>query len=192
MLQNNQKNKKAKAIFLYRIHLQTIKARWLRRNNLLSSTLCSWGGYIELADNVFIGQSVQLTAWDNYRGHSYSPSITVGNNSSIGDDSHVTAINRISIGNNVRMGKRILITDNAHGASDPNLLDIAPNYRPLVSKGPVVIEDNVWIGEKSSIMPGVTIGRGSIIGANSVVTKDIPPYCVVGGIPAIVIKTLRP
>lgn len=67
---------------------------------------------------------------------------------------------------------------------------IAPNKRPLVSKGTVVIEDNVWIGEMVCIMPGIRIGKSSIIGANAVVTKDVPSYCVVGGNPAKVIKNL--
>ena len=147
--------------------------------------------YISIGNESYIGHSVQLTAWDRFQDQIFTPSISLGNNSSIGDNSHITAINNISIGDNVRMGKRVLITDNAHGASDPSLLDIAPNKRPLYSKGPVVIENNVWIGEKATILPGVTIGRGSIIGANSVVTKDIPPYALVGGNPAKIIKILK-
>ena len=88
------------------------------------------------------------------------------------------------------MGKSVLIIDNAHGASERDLLDISPRKRPLVSKGPVVIEDNVWIGEKASIMPGVRIGRGSIIAANSVITHNIDPYSVVTGSPGKIIKRL--
>ena len=57
---------------------------------------------------------------------------------------------------------------------------LPPLQRPLYSKGPVIIEDDVWLGEKVSVMPGVHIGRGAIIGANSVVTKDIPDYSVAG------------
>jgi len=83
-----------------------------------------------------------------------------------------------------------LITDNAHGASNFDLLSIAPNKRPLYSKGPVIIEDNVWIGEKASIMPDVHIGYGSIVGANAVVTRDVPPYCVVIGNPAKIVKII--
>jgi acetyltransferase-like isoleucine patch superfamily enzyme len=62
--------------------------------------------------------------------------------------------------------------------------------RLLVSKGAVVIGNNVWIGNNACIMPGVSIGDGAIIGANSVVTHDIPAYSVAGGIPAKVIKQL--
>jgi acetyltransferase-like isoleucine patch superfamily enzyme len=68
---------------------------------------------------------------------------------------------------------------------------MAPNYRELFSKGAVYIGKNVWIGDKASIMPGVTIGEGCIVGANTVVTKDVPPYSVVVGSPAKIVKTLK-
>ncbi|MDE6378964.1 MAG: acyltransferase [Muribaculaceae bacterium] len=148
--------------------------------------------YISVGEECYFGKDVQLTATDSFEGQTFSPSITIGNNCSIHDYAHVTAINCIHIGNNVRTGKNVLITDNAHGASDPVILDMAPNHRPLYSKGPVIIEDNVWIGAKSSIMPGVTIGRGAIIGAGSVVTKDIPSYALAAGNPARVIKIMSP
>lgn len=146
--------------------------------------------FITIGSGCNIGKSVQLTAWDKYGKDAFSPQIIIGNNTSIGDDSHITSINKIKIGNNVLMGKKILITDNAHGSSTPNELEVAPNLRSLYSKGPVIIDDNVWIGEKASILPGVHIGRGCIIGANAVVTHDIPPYCLVGGIPAKIIKKI--
>lgn len=170
------------------------KFKKIGKNPLIKPMALSIRGaeYMEFGDDVVIGKGVQILATDNYprTGQKFTPKITMGNNSSIGDYSHITCINRIEIGNNVRMGKNVLISDNAHGSSDFKLLEIAPNYRPLVSKGPVVIEDNVWIGEKSSILPGVHIGRCAIIGAGSVVTKDIPAYAVVGGNPAKVIKIL--
>lgn len=148
--------------------------------------------YISIGNKCHISSGVQLTAWDNYRGkQTFTPEIVLGDNCSIGEDSHITAINSIRLGNNVLLGKKILITDNAHGSSSSELLEIAPNYRPLCSKGPVVIDDNVWIGEKASIMPDVHIGKGVIVAANSVVTKDVPPYCVVAGIPAKVIKVMK-
>ena len=63
--------------------------------------------------------------------------------------------------------------------------------RKVVSKGAVVIDDNVWIGDKVSIMPGVHIGEGSIIAANAVVTKNIPPYSIAAGVPAKVIRIVN-
>lgn len=146
--------------------------------------------YISIGQDCYIDRLVQLSAWDSYKDQRFIPEIVIGDNCGIGAYSHITAINGIFIGNNVRMGKGILITDNAHGASDRELLDKSPRERPLVSKGKVVIEDNVWLGEKSSVMPGVTIGRGSIIAAGAVVTHDVPPYSVAAGNPARVIKRL--
>lgn len=147
--------------------------------------------HISVGKDVWLGKGIQILAVTDFGDDQhFNPTISVGNNSSIGDYSHITSINEIRIGNNVRMGKNILITDNAHGVSDFDLLSIAPNKRPLYSKGPVIIEDNVWIGEKSSIMPGVRIGYGAIVGAASVVTKDVPPYAVVAGNPAKIIKIM--
>lgn len=146
--------------------------------------------YISIGDDSYISKGVLLTAWDSFKKESFTPEIKIGRNCGIGANSHITAINGIYIGDNVLTGLDVLITDNAHGATERGLLDISPNMRPLVSKGPVIIGDNVWIGEKASIMPGVTIGKGSIVAANSVVTHDVPPYSVVGGIPAKILKQL--
>lgn len=63
-----------------------------------------------------------------------------------------------------------------------------PNVRPLYSKGPIVIGNNVWIGEKVAVLGGVKIGDGAIIGANAVVTHDVPPYSIAVGCPAKIIK----
>lgn len=79
-------------------------------------------------------------------GGIFSPYFQIGDHSSFGDNGHISCINKIIIGNNVRIGRKVFITDNAHGASKKELLDIRPNLRPLYSKGPVIIGDSVWIG----------------------------------------------
>ena len=149
--------------------------------------------YISIGDNTSIGDNGRLTAYGYYEKtkQHFTPLLTIGNNCNIGEQSHITAINCIMIGNNVLTGPRVLITDNAHGDSLFKLLDTAPTERFLYSKGKVVIEDNVWIAEGAMIMPGVRIGKGSIIAANSVVTKDIPSYSVAAGTPAKIIKTMK-
>jgi len=147
--------------------------------------------YITIGDDCNIDSGIQLTAWSRFENQKFSPEIIIGNNCSIGEDAHITAINKIQLGDNVLLGKKVLITDNAHGESSSDMLDIAPKHRPLSSKGAVIIDDNVWIGEKCSIMPNVHIGRGVIVAANSVVTKDVPPFCVVAGIPAKIVKCLN-
>lgn len=169
------------------------KFKHIGKNTLLSTnstyrdTDC-----IYIGEESSIGEYTILTAWKNYSHtqQQFTPEIHIGNHCDIGPQSHITAIHRIIIGDNVLTGPRVLITDNSHGGSNIELLDIAPKCRPLCSSGPVIIEDNVWIGEGAMIMPNVRIGKGSIIAANSVVTKDIPPYSIAAGVPAKVIRTM--
>lgn len=147
--------------------------------------------YIHIQDQSTFGYGCILTAWDRYREQKLSPNINIGEDSHFGEYNHITAINSISIGNGVLTGRWVTITDNAHGRSSYEDLCIKPHLRDVYSKGPVIIEDNVWIGDKVSIMPNVIIGKSSIIAANSVVTKNVPPYSVVAGNPAKIIKSLN-
>ncbi len=149
------------------------------------------GKYISIGNKTSIGSRAVLTAWDKYGEAKFYPEIIIGDSVSIGDDAHITAINRIEIGNNVLMGKKITITDNSHGKSDIELLSFPPISRPLFSSGPVIIEDGVWIGDKVTILPNVRIGRNAVIGSNAVVTKNVSANCIVGGIPAKVIKVVE-
>ncbi len=150
------------------------------------------GKYITIGNHVNIGKQVILTAWDNYKSNStqFKPEIIIGDSTVIGDYTHITSIERIQIGNNVLMGRYILITDNSHGTFDNVQLRMRPIDRPLFTKGPVIIGDGVWIGDKVTILSGVRIGENAIIGANSLVTKDVPMNCIFGGVPAHLIKKL--
>lgn len=150
------------------------------------------GKYITVGDNVSFGNNCVLTAWTSYAGIELFPNIIIGNNSHFGEYNHITSTNRIIIGNGVLTGRWVTITDNAHGRIDYESLQIPPIERIIYSKGQVVIGNNVWIGDKVTILPGVTIGDGAIIGANSVVTKDIPEYCVAAGNPAKIIRNCKP
>lgn len=114
-----------------------------------------------------------------------------GKNVQINDYVHITAANSVEIGNNVLMASKIYISDCTHGSyvgdsndSDPLTL---PIERDLSIKS-VKIDDNVWLGEFVSVLPGVTIGKGTIVGANSVVSKSLPPYVIAVGSPAKPIK----
>ena len=81
------------------------------------------------------------------------------------------------------------ISDNSHERTDMNDIKMAPAKRPIYSKGPVVIIDNVWIGDKATVLAGVTIGESAVIGVNTVVTKDVPPYSIVVWSPMRIINT---
>ena len=146
--------------------------------------------YVSIGNGSSLGERAVVTAWDCYENDRFTPEITIGDNTSIGADCHITAINKVLIGNDVLTGKKITITDNSHGTTTADQIDIPPVKRRLVSVGPVIIEDNVWIGDKATILPGVHIGRGAIIAANSVVTCNVPAGCVVGGVPAKIIKKM--
>ena len=146
--------------------------------------------YISVGDKTLIDSGVQLTAWDSHNGNRYTPSIVIGDGCAIRENAHITAINSITIGNNLLTGTNVLITDNSHGMATHEQMKLPPTQRPLYSKGPVVIGNNVWLGNNVCVMSGVTIGDGAIIGANSVVTHDVPAYAVAAGIPAKVVKQL--
>lgn len=149
------------------------------------------GKYISIGENSDIQQMTYLTAWDSCCGMSFTPNITIGSDCHIGAFNHITCVNRIEIGDGFVSGKWVTITDNAHGGSDVDTINKPVSQRQIISKGPVIIGRNVWLGDKVSILPGVTIGEGVIVGANSVVCKDVPPFCVVGGNPAKIIKRIE-
>ena len=146
--------------------------------------------YIIVGKNTHLASGIQLTAWDSHNGNRYTPSIVIGDGCTIRENAHITAINSITIGDNLLTGTNVLITDNSHGMATREQMEQPPTHRPLYSKGPVVIGNNVWLGNNVCVMPGVTIGDGAIIGANSVVTHDVPAYAVAAGIPARVVKQL--
>ena len=130
---------------------------------------------------------LQLTAVEAIQG--ITPKLIIGNNCIFGKENHITCAYEILIGENLRTGNNVLITDNSHGnPHDREELQIAPDDRPLYSNGRVVIGNNVWIGSKATILGGVHIGDGAIIGANAVVTKDVPPYTIAVGNPARIIS----
>lgn len=141
---------------------------------------------IFIGERTKISQGAQLTTWESADGK--QGIIRIGQNCNIRDDVHITSVRNIKIGNNLLTGTNVLITDNSHGKTDYHNMCIAPDEREIVSKGSVTIGDNVWIGNNVCIMPGVKVGDGVIIGANSIVTKDIPNYCVAAGIPAKIIR----
>lgn len=155
--------------------------------SIIERDLCLVGGkHIKIGKSCVIGPHSFITAFSDSEE---ATMIEIGDGCHFGAFLHITSCSHITIGNHFLAGKGVLISDNAHGyASWKEDLDIPPTDHPVVSKGPIVIEDNVWIGERAAILAGVHIGRGPIIGANSVVTHDVPDYGIVGGIPARLIR----
>lgn len=110
--------------------------------------------------------------------------ISLGDNSGIGENAWLLS-DGITIGNDVMMGPDCMMFTSNHRTDN---LDIPMWHQGFTEVKPIVIEDDVWIGARVIILQGVTIGRGSIIAAGSVVTKDVEPYSIVGGNPAKLIK----
>lgn len=110
--------------------------------------------------------------------------LVIGSGTRIGHFNHIYCTQSIMIGNNVLTADKVYISDNLHGYKD---IEMPIWKQPIQQLNPVVIGDGAWIGENVCII-GANVGRGSVIGANSVVTKDIPDYSVAVGIPAKVIK----
>ena len=164
---------------------------WFGQNVFIHDSQC-----ISIGAGTGFGEGLYLTAWENYHcvvdgreaPQQFTPQLTIGEECHFGAFNHITCINRVEIGNRLLTGKWVTITDNSHGDTDKETLQMDPIKRPLFSKGPVVIGNNVWIGDKATILPGVTVGDGAVIAANAVVTKDVPAYTVVAGNPAIIIK----
>ncbi|MDD3003619.1 acetyltransferase [Flavobacterium sp.] len=145
--------------------------------------------FIEIGKDFTTGYGCRLDAFDFNKLE--TKLIKIGNNVEINDNVHIGAVESIIIGDNVLIASKVFITDHNHGnysGSDVDAPSTIPKERPIYSK-PVRIGNNVWIGEFVSILPGVTIGEGSIIGTMSVVNKDIPPNSIAVGSPAKVIKT---
>ena len=120
--------------------------------------------------------------------------IFIGEDVQVNDSVHIAAIRSVEIGSRVLIASRVFITDHTHGSYAGEEQDSplsAPASRKL-SSAPVRIEDDVWIGENVSVLPGVTIARGAVIGTGSVVTRDVPPFCIAAGVPARVLKRWNP
>ena len=101
--------------------------------------------------------------------------IIIGNHSSIGDSCVLDGRSGLTIGNSVNISTGAWIWTLQHDPNDPNL---------TATGAPVVIEDYAWISSRTTILPGVTIGKGALVAAGAVVTKSVEPYTIVGGVPA--------
>lgn len=146
--------------------------------------------YIRIGDSFNIGKDIRMEAWDKYEQQVFCPSIIIGNDVTFTGRDYISCIDKVVIGDGCLFGRDVFITDNSHGDLSSEQSKIRPQKRPLSSKGPVIIGKNVWIGRQVTILSGVKVGDNSIIGANSVVNKDVPPNSIVAGCPATIIKNL--
>lgn len=127
--------------------------------------------------------------------------ITIGNRTYIGGGTRIGALQKIEIGNDVIIANDVHIYDNNNHPVEPEKrmqMTKAKDYsghlwdwNEHVARKDITICDNVWIGERSAILKGVVIGKGAVVGCNSVVTHDVPEYCIVVGNPAKIVKKIQ-
>ena len=178
-------------MLLWNAHARTIGK--LGQDSRVGAGLQLRGGeYMQIGDRFTAGVGLTLQAWDTFAGEHFTPSLIIGDDVMLTDYIQISCAKEIRIGNNVLIGQGAYISDNSHGDADASAIGIPPLDRKLTSKGPVHIGNNVWIGRCSTILSGVTIGENAIIGANSVVTKDVPANCVAAGVPAKVLRVIEP
>lgn len=144
--------------------------------------------HIDFGKNLTLGKGLKIEA---YPYINKGIIIKFGTSVGINDYAHITGISSIEVGNNVLMAGKIYISDGNHGSYDSDEYDSTPEsivgIRPMTAK-PIKIGENVWLGENVAVLGGVNIGQNAIIGAHSVVTKDIPPNTIAVGNPAKPIK----
>lgn len=142
---------------------------------------------ITIGDRVSIGRYALIRPTNFYGGGEIGEGLKIGNNSNIGTYAYIGCSGYIEIGDNVMISPRVSIYSENHNFSEFNL----SMKEQGVTREFVKIEDDCWIASNSVVLAGVTIGKGSIVSAGSIVTKDVPPYSIVGGVPAKIIRSRK-
>ena len=168
------------------VYINQCRAKMLSviHRNFKCGHRCQVEGKIEVmrGGNIFVGENTVIRRWVCLKP--WGGSITIGRNCTINSFSHISGNGGVTIGDNVLIATQCVIVSANHNF---NRCDI-PIREQGETSAPIVIEDDVWIGAGVKILSGVTIHKGAVIGAGSVVTKDVPSFSVCVGVPA---KTLR-
>lgn len=141
--------------------------------------------HITIGANVFIGPNSWIEVFGNPADD--SPVIEIGSGTEIAGFCTITGVSKVIIENDVLIARYVYIADHSHEYRDPKVPISRQGIRNIA---PVCILRGAWLGQGAVICPGVTIGRNSVVGANSVVISDIPDHCVASGVPARVIKRI--
>ena len=164
-----------------RLHLELARrqafARGVVHGNALQMLL---EGRLEIGPHALFEPGVWLT--------SDAGRITIGSGALLNLNVMVAAVERVEIGEHCMLANGCLVTDGNHRFDDP---DRPVPWQGFTTKGPTVLEDNVWLGANVVVTSGVRIGRRSVIGANSVVTEDVAPFSVAAGAPATVLRQIE-
>jgi acetyltransferase-like isoleucine patch superfamily enzyme len=153
-------------------------ARWPVHGNLLEAFR---EGRLEVGENTLLEPGVWLTAPDSAR-------IRIGSGTFLNLGVMVAALGLVEIGDHCMFANGCFVTDASHRFDDPAQ---PVTWQGFTSKGPTRVGDNVWCGAHVVITSGVTVGERCVIGANSVVTTDLPPFSIAAGSPARVLRTIE-
>ncbi|MCL5283046.1 MAG: acyltransferase [Planctomycetes bacterium] len=137
--------------------------------------------------NVLIRKGARLEAVGPDSGD--GPKLTIGDGTAIQFYFHCGAAGRVTIGRNVLVGGRVYITDHDHSYDES---DLSARESPRLTIAPVEIGDGAFLGEGCVVLKGVRVGRRAVVAANAVVTRDVPDFTVVAGVPARVVKSVSP
>jgi len=152
------------------------------------------GRHISFGKDIFAERNLWLEAVTAFGSQRFHPEIGIGDHVCFSDGVHISSIASIAIGSHCLFGSRIYVSDHNHGiykGEHQSRPEEPLAHRLLGGGGPVVIEENVWVGDNSVIVGPATIGRGAIVGANSVVRGVVPANTMVAGAPARPIKTFN-
>jgi acetyltransferase-like isoleucine patch superfamily enzyme len=142
---------------------------------------------IRIGASVFMGSGCWLQTLPD--GDNRDTAMVIGSGTSIAGSCVISAVRSVRLEENVLVARNVYISDHIHRYTDPDLPILAQGVSKVA---PVWIKRGAWLGQNVVICPGVTVGVGSVVAANSVVNQDIPDYCVAGGSPARVLKRFGP
>jgi acetyltransferase-like isoleucine patch superfamily enzyme len=163
-------------VWLYSRHFRLFG----KRNRLVYPDIIKGEQHISLGDDVYIGRK----GWLQVLGEKPERGLLIHSQVYIGRYCHIVSLDSIEIRSKVLIADRVYIADHSRGYEDIHVAPIDASLKPLSR---VVIDEGAWLGENVCII-GASVGKHSVIGANSVVTSDIPDYCVAVGAPAKIVK----
>jgi acetyltransferase-like isoleucine patch superfamily enzyme len=161
-------------------------AKFGRKSSLMYPVRLSGEGRIAIGDCVSIGPGSWLQTLPD--GENRTVAVEIGSGASIAGACVLSAVRSVVLEKSVLLARNVYVSDHIHRYTQIGV--------PILEQGvdkvrPVLIRQGAWLGQNVVVCPGVTIGRGAVIGANSVVNRDIPDFCVAAGAPARVLKSIE-